>query len=203
MANAQVDNKETNPASQNKPVHENPVVIDGNALPVQGNPSQSSGKQEGHPDQPANASATVGNEGEDAQGENAEQQEEEEARPAAPRTRTVVKKDLSRRVVLRRVTRSGVVGAQGRVLREGYRIQIYTGGNRRQDRQRADALGEKCRQYFPELSAYSHFACPRWTCRVGDFEKIEQASRYVSLILRSKVSVEARIVKCMVWLPVN
>lgn len=134
---------------------------------------------------------------EEGKGEN----KQEEARPETPRVRRVYKKDTTRRVVLRRRIKGGTGTVAARELREGYRIQIFTGGNRRQDRQRADALGEKIRQYFPELSTYSHFVCPRWTCRVGDFEKPEQASRYVSLILRSKVSVEARVIKCMVWLP--
>lgn len=126
---------------------------------------------------------------------------QEEARPEAPRVRRVYKKDTTRRVVLRRRTKGGTGSTAARELRDGYRIQIFTGGNRRQDRMRAEALGERVRQYFPELSTYSHFVCPRWTCRVGDFEKPEQANRYVSLILRSKVSVEARVIKCKVWLP--
>ena len=133
--------------------------------------------------------------------ENKDEEKPQEARPEAPRVRRVYKKDTTRRVVLRRRAKGSAGPTVARELREGYRIQIFTGGNRRQDRQRADALGEKIRQYFPELSTYSHFVSPRWTCRVGDFEKPEQASRYVSLILRSKVSFEARVIKCMVWLP--
>ncbi len=123
------------------------------------------------------------------------------AKPAGPRVRKVYKKDTSRRVVLRRRAKGGAPTNVAREQREGYRIQIFTGGNRRQDRQRAEQLGEKIKEYFPELSTYSHFACPRWTCRVGDFEKPEEANRYVSLILRSKVSYEARVIKCLVWLP--
>ncbi|MBR7028247.1 MAG: hypothetical protein IKI05_02410 [Bacteroidaceae bacterium] len=129
------------------------------------------------------------------------EEQQQEAAPAAPRVRRVYKKDTTRRVVLRRRVRTSTGQVAAREQREGYRIQIFTGGNSRQDRQRAEWLGERVHQYFPELSAYSHFVCPRWTCRVGDFETPEQASRFVSLILRSKISVEARVVKCMVWLP--
>ncbi len=183
------------------------VVIDDQGTPQSGNtpqngqaagetPRSTTGEQ-----QQTTADSPAKTEGDASASEGKEGEDKNEAAPETPRVRRVYKKDTTRRVVLRRRTRSGGGTVATREQREGYRIQIFTGGNRRQDRQHAEALAERIRKYFPELSAYTHFVCPRWTCRVGDFEKPEQASRYVSLILRSKISVEARIIKTTVWLP--
>lgn len=80
----------------------------------------------------------------------------------------------------------------------GYRIQIYTGGNSRADKQAAMQAQQKCRAAFPELATYVHFFSPHWVCRVGDFAKREDAQRYVSR-LRGR-GLEARIVRSNVIL---
>ncbi|MBR1838218.1 MAG: SPOR domain-containing protein [Bacteroidaceae bacterium] len=119
------------------------------------------------------------------------------------RVRRTYKTDETRRVILRRTTRSGTGTSGARMQREGFRVQVFTGGNRRQDRERAEYLATKIHELFPELNGYTHFYSPRWTCRVGDFETYEQAARYVALIQRAKVSYEVRVVKCNVWLPMK
>ncbi len=81
----------------------------------------------------------------------------------------------------------------------GYRIQIFTGGNSRSDRVRANRMGSLCREYFPELSVYPHFESPRWICRVGDFKTSEDAKIYVQKMRKLKVFKELRIVKSVVW----
>lgn len=129
-------------------------------------------------------------------------QKQEEPKPAETLTpnknrgHKVLKKDLSRRVVIRRVS-PGEKSAEKRprVLKEGYRIQIYTGGNKREDKATAQRVGEKCRKCFPQLSVYSHFISPRWTCRVGDFETFEEAKKYLLFITKAKAFPEARIVR--------
>ena len=80
----------------------------------------------------------------------------------------------------------------------GFRIQIFTGGNSRADKQAAIQAQQKCRAAFPELATYVHFLSPHWVCRVGDFAKREDAQRYVSR-LRGR-GLEARIVRSNVIL---
>ena len=82
----------------------------------------------------------------------------------------------------------------------GYRIQIFTGGNSRADRQAAERMERQCQKAFPELSGYVHFVSPRWICRVGDFRTMEEANKYLRLIRKAQISKEARIVKCTVLL---
>lgn len=81
----------------------------------------------------------------------------------------------------------------------GYRIQIFTGGNSRSDRMRANRMGGICRSYFPELSVYTHFESPRWICRVGDFKTLEDARIYVRKMRKLKAFKELRIVRSVVW----
>ncbi len=91
--------------------------------------------------------------------------------------------------------------ARRRHKASGYRIQIFTGGNSRNDRIAAERAGRVCRQSFPELAAYSHFLSPRWVCRVGDFASYEEAAEYARKLRKEGAFREVRIVKSTVWLP--
>jgi hypothetical protein len=82
----------------------------------------------------------------------------------------------------------------------GYRIQIYTGSNSHQDNSQAYAIGQKCQQRFPELSAYPKFISPRWVCRVGDFKTQAEAAAYVRKIKAARISTEVNIIRCEVLL---
>ncbi len=84
---------------------------------------------------------------------------------------------------------------------QGYRICIYTGGNSRADREKAVAMGNKCRAKFSELASYPNFIAPRWVTYVGDFRTREEAQKYVTRIRRANISYEVRIVKSEVNLP--
>ena len=84
--------------------------------------------------------------------------------------------------------------ARQRVASQGYRIQIYTGGNSRNDKNEAQQMRVKCQKQFPELSAYVHFLSPHWVCRVGDFNTREEAARYVTRLRKARVSYEVRVV---------
>ena len=90
--------------------------------------------------------------------------------------------------------------ARARYQATGFRIQVYTGGNSRNDKAKAQQLQMRCRQAFPELSAYVHFISRHWVCRVGDFKDRNEAQRYASQIRRKKLSYEVRIVKSTVLL---
>lgn len=91
--------------------------------------------------------------------------------------------------------------SRARVRQTGYRIQIYTGGNSHQDKNKAYNIGAKCRRAFPELSSYPRFMSPRWICRVGDFRTREEALKYVGKIRARGISREAHVVRCEVLLP--
>lgn len=85
---------------------------------------------------------------------------------------------------------------------EGYRIQIYTGANSRHDKDIALSIKDKCKELFPNLEAYANFISPRWVVRIGDFDSRTEAVSFVQKIKESGVSREARVVKCIISLPV-
>ena len=86
-------------------------------------------------------------------------------------------------------------GSRSRYRAQGYRIQVFTGGNDRAAKLAAQDMKIKVQRYFPELSVYIHFQSPRWVCRVGDFLSREEAQHYVKLIKKKRLSPEAAIVK--------
>lgn len=91
--------------------------------------------------------------------------------------------------------------ARGRHKARGYRICIFTGGNSRADRAKAQQMGQKCRELFPELATYTNFQAPRWVTHAGDFRTRQDAQKYVSLIRRARFTYEVRIVGSEVNLP--
>lgn len=58
----------------------------------------------------------------------------------------------------------------------GYRVQIFSGGNTREDRQKAEQIGHELKKRLPSQPVYVHFISPRWTVRVGNFRKQEHAT---------------------------
>lgn len=58
----------------------------------------------------------------------------------------------------------------------GYRVQAYSGGNSRADRQKAENIGNAIKMRFPDLPIYVHFYSPRWICRVGNFRTYQEAN---------------------------
>ncbi|MGM9734701.1 MAG: SPOR domain-containing protein [Prevotella sp.] len=76
----------------------------------------------------------------------------------------------------------------------GYRVQAFTGGNTRKDRQNAEAVGNTIKRRFPEQPIYVHFYSPRWICRVGNFRTYEEAHAML-LEIREMGYKQASIVK--------
>lgn len=58
----------------------------------------------------------------------------------------------------------------------GYRVQVFAGGNSRNDKMKAQEAGNKVKMAYPELPVYVHFYSPRWICRVGNFRSYEEAN---------------------------
>ena len=90
-------------------------------------------------------------------------------------------------------------GSRQRYNSEGYRIQVYTGGNSRADKQAAANMQAKIRSAFPEISTYVHFVSPHWVCRVGDFKSRDDAMKYVRKIRARGLTYEARLVKSNIF----
>lgn len=64
----------------------------------------------------------------------------------------------------------------------GYRIQAYSGGNSREDRQKAERISGTIKTRFPDVPVYVHFYSPRWICRVGNFRTYEEAAKMLKEI---------------------
>ena len=59
----------------------------------------------------------------------------------------------------------------------GYRIQAYSGGNSRADREKANRIGNDIKMKYPDQPVYVHFYSPRWICRVGNFRSYSEAEQ--------------------------
>lgn len=57
----------------------------------------------------------------------------------------------------------------------GFRIQVFAGGNKRVDQQKATRMRRSLEQLFPNDPVYVHFFSPRWTCRMGNYRTYEEA----------------------------
>ena len=57
----------------------------------------------------------------------------------------------------------------------GYRVQVYDGGNSRDARIKAERVGREINSIFPGEPVYVHFYSPRWICRMGNYRTYEEA----------------------------
>ena len=57
----------------------------------------------------------------------------------------------------------------------GYRVQVFAGGNTRNDRIKAERIGSEIKGLFPGVPVYVHFYSPRWICRIGNYRTYEEA----------------------------
>ena len=57
----------------------------------------------------------------------------------------------------------------------GFRVQVFAGGNGRTDRLKAEHTGEEMKTLFPNEPVYVHFYSPRWICRIGNYRTYEEA----------------------------
>lgn len=79
----------------------------------------------------------------------------------------------------------------------GYRVQLFAGGNTREDRQKAEAIGKKAKALFPNEPIYTHFYSPRWVCRMGNYESLERAQAVLKRVRQSGIS-GASLIKGMI-----
>lgn len=76
----------------------------------------------------------------------------------------------------------------------GYRVQVYTGFADRASRNAAIQMQKEISRRFPQIPVYVHFIAPRWTCRVGNFTRREEALRWARLLRAARLSSEAAVV---------
>ena len=82
----------------------------------------------------------------------------------------------------------------------GYRVQVFAGGNSRNDRLKAERTGENIKSAFPDEPIYVHFYSPRWICRMGNFRTYEEAHEVLrrvkqlgydsAIIVKGKITVQ-------------
>ena len=80
-----------------------------------------------------------------------------------------------------------VVDMRKKVMRKsykvtGYRVQVYAGGNSRNDRLKAEQTGNNIKMKFPDQPVYVHFYSPRWICRMGNFKSLAEAQKVLAKV---------------------
>lgn len=75
----------------------------------------------------------------------------------------------------------------------GYRIQVFSGGNSRNDRQKAEQAGTAMKRMFPNEPIYVHFYSPAWKCRMGNYRTVADAQKILKQV--KTVYPQACIVK--------
>ena len=82
----------------------------------------------------------------------------------------------------------------------GYRVQVFAGGNSRNDRIKAERIGNEVKSLFPGVPVYVHFYSPRWICRMGNYRTYEEAHDVLNqvknlgyqsaIIVKGKITVQ-------------
>ncbi|MCD8303256.1 MAG: SPOR domain-containing protein [Prevotellaceae bacterium] len=90
-----------------------------------------------------------------------------------------------------------------KVRMNGYRIQVYVGGNSRDAKAKAEQMEAKVRSYYPELSTYTRFVSPRWICHVGDFKTQTEAVEFLTELRNKGGFDDAIVVKCKINAPAD
>lgn len=64
----------------------------------------------------------------------------------------------------------------------GYRVQVFAGGNSRENKVKAQNIGNQLKAVFPDIPVYVHFYSPRWICRMGNFRTYQEAHSVLSQV---------------------
>ncbi len=85
-----------------------------------------------------------------------------------------------------------------KVRMDGYRIQVYVGGNSRDAKTKAQQMEGKVRSFYPDVDIYTRFVSPRWICHVGDFKTRDEASDFLRDLRAKGGFSDAIVVKCKI-----
>lgn len=101
-------------------------------------------------------------------------------RPAAPERKPIVVNSDAE-------AENATVNTTKKVMRRsykttGYRIQVYSGGNKREDRTKCEQIAQRLKAKFPNLPIYVHFYSPSWKCRAGNFTDVNEAHSILSQV---------------------
>ena len=79
----------------------------------------------------------------------------------------------------------------------GYRVQVFAGGNSRDARVKAERTGREINSLFPGEPVYVHFYSPRWICRMGNYRTYEEAHQILNAVkklgYKSAIIVKGKI----------
>ena len=79
----------------------------------------------------------------------------------------------------------------------GYRVQVFAGGNSRDARVKAERMGREINSLFPGEPVYVHFYSPRWICRMGNYRTYEEAHQMLNAVkklgYKSAIIVKGKI----------
>lgn len=64
----------------------------------------------------------------------------------------------------------------------GYRVQVFAGGNSRADKEKAQKAGTDMKMAFPSQPVYVHFYSPRWICRIGNYRTYNEANAILTQV---------------------
>ncbi len=82
----------------------------------------------------------------------------------------------------------------------GYRVQVFAGGNSRDARVKAERTGREINALFPGEPVYVHFYSPRWICRMGNYRTYEEAHQMLNAVKKLGYN-SAIIVKGKITVP--
>ncbi len=89
-------------------------------------------------------------------------------------------------------TKENKTGSSKKV--NGYRVQVFAGGNLKEDHEQAESIGNQIKKSYPNIPVYVHFYSPRWTCRVGNYRTYDEAHKMM-LSLQEMGFTKALLVK--------
>lgn len=121
-------------------------------------------------------------------------------KPAASSTRTRTVAVVRRRVRHNKGGKRTVMKQKiltGAHKAKGFRIQLYSGGNTRKDREQAEQIGLKAKAVANDQPVYVHFYAPRWMCYMGNFVEYKDA-QVILRKLKSNGFDGANIVRTMI-----
>ena len=89
-------------------------------------------------------------------------------------------------------TKKNKTGSSKKV--NGYRVQVFAGGNSRKDHEQAKSISNQVKESYPNIPVYVQFYSPRWTCRVGNYRTYDEAQKMM-ISLREMGFTKALLVK--------